>query len=146
VDVIDVAAKKVAASWPVDPASSPTGMALDTATHRLFVGGGKALVMMDATSGKVLSSVPICNGTDATWYDPGAKLAFVSCSEGKVTIARVSGDTMAVVQTLDTSRGSRTMTLDAGTHKIYLTAASPASGGGRGYDPNSFHVLVYGPK
>ena len=29
IDVIDVAAKKVSASWPVAPGSSPTGMALD---------------------------------------------------------------------------------------------------------------------
>src|SRR6187401_1469065 len=32
IDVIDVAAKKVTASWPVAPGTSPTGMALDNAT------------------------------------------------------------------------------------------------------------------
>jgi YVTN family beta-propeller protein len=146
IDVIDVAAKKVVASWPVAPGTGPTGLALDIATHRLFVGAGGFMVMMDSTNGKVVSTVPICNGTDATWYDAGTKLAFSSCRDGKITIARVAGDTMAVVQTLDTSAGSRTMTLDAGTHKIYVTAAKPPAGGGRGYDPESFHVLVYGMK
>jgi len=146
VDVIDVAAGKVSTSWPVAPGSTPTGMALDRATHRLFVGANSHMVMMDSTSGKVVSTVPICTGTDATWYDAGTKLAFSSCRDGKITIAKVAGDTMTVVQTLDTSAGSRTMSLDAGTHKIYVTAAKPNASGGRGYDPESFHVLVYGMK
>ena len=147
VDVIDIAAKKVTASWSVAPGLDPTGMALDIATHRLFVGAGSHMVMMDtANNGKVVASVPICVGTDATWYDAGTKLAFSACRDGKVTIAKVAGDTMTVVQTLDTSAGSRTMSLDTGTHRIYLTAAKPQTGGGRGYDPESFHVLVFGMK
>ena len=146
VDVIDAAAKKVVASWSVAPGKSPTGMALDITTHRLFVGADTHMVMMDSTNGKVVASVPICGGTDATWYDAGTKLAFSSCRDGKITIARVAGDTMTVVQTLDTAMGSRTMSLDAGTHKIYVTAAKPNATGGRGYDPASFHVLVYGVK
>jgi len=146
VDVIDVAAKKVSASWSVAPGSEPTGMAIDNTMHRLFVGANTHMLMMDATNGKVVASVPICGGTDATWYDAGTKLAFSSCRDGKVTIAKVDGDKMTVVQTLDTSAGSRTMSLDSATHKIYLTAAKPNASGGRGYDPASFHVLVYGMK
>ena len=146
VDVIDVAAKKVSASWSVAPGKGPTGMALDITTHRLFVGADSHMVMMDSTYGKVVASVPICAGTDATWYDAGTKLAFSSCRDGKITIAKVAGDTMTVVQTLDTSAGSRTMSLDAGTHRIYVTAAKPNASGGRGYDPESFHMLVYGMK
>lgn len=146
VDVIDVAARKVAASWPVAPGTSPTGMALDRASHRLFVGAGKLLVMMDATSGKIVSSVAICAGTDATWYDAGTKLAFSSCRDGHITVARVDGDTMTVTQTIDTAIGSKTMGIDTSTHKLYVAAARPRAAGERGYDPDSFHVLVYGPQ
>jgi len=144
IDVIDVAGKKVTASWSVAPGSGPTGMAFDGAAHRLFVGAGKAMVMMDAGTGKVIASVPICNGTDATWYDAGTKLAFSSCRDGKITVARVDRDAMSVVQTIETSAGSKTMALDASTHKLYVAAAKPNASGGRGYDPNSFHVLIYG--
>jgi YVTN family beta-propeller protein len=144
IDVIDVAAKKVAASWSVSPGSSPTGMSLDRASHRLFVGAGKVMLMMDATSGKVVTSVPICSGTDATWFDAGTKLAFSSCRDGHITVARVDGDKMTVVQTIDTAPGSKTMTIDTSTHKLYVAAAKPRAAGERGYDPESFHVLVYG--
>jgi DNA-binding beta-propeller fold protein YncE len=146
IDVIDVAARKVSASWPVAPGTSPTGMALDNATHRLFVGAGKFMVMMNATTGRVVASVPICNGTDATWYDAANKLAFSSCREGKITVARVDGDKMTVVQTIDTATGSKTMALDPATHRLYVAAAKPNAAGGRGYDPGSFHVLIYGMK
>jgi DNA-binding beta-propeller fold protein YncE len=145
IDVIDVAAKKVVASWPVAPGDGPTGMAVDQATKRLFVGAGKMMVMIDYTNGKVVASVPICVGTDSTWYDAGAKLAFSSCRDGKITVAKVEGDKMTVVQTIETSAGSKTMALDATTHKLYVAAAKPAAGG-RGNDPASFHVIVYGVK
>jgi hypothetical protein len=121
-------------------------MAVDHATKRLFVGAGKMMVMMDYTSGKVVASVPICVGTDATWFDAGAKLAFSSCRDGKITVAKVDGDKMTVVQTIETSAGSKTMALDAATHKLYVAAAKPNAAGGRGNDPNSFHVIVYGVK
>jgi DNA-binding beta-propeller fold protein YncE len=143
IDVIDVAAKKVATSWSVSPGSSPTGMSLDRASHRLFVGAGKFMVMMDANSGKVVTTVPICGGTDATWYDAGTKLAFSSCRDGHITVAKVAGDTMTVVQTIDTAPGSRTMAIDMTTHKLYVAAARPNTSGGRGNDPESFHVLIY---
>jgi DNA-binding beta-propeller fold protein YncE len=147
IDVIDTAAKKVIASWSVAPGDGPTGMSLDIPTHRLFVGAGKFMVMMDSTNGKVVASVPICAGTDSTWYDATTKLAFSSCRDGKVTVAHVDApDKMAFVQTIETSNGSKTMALDTGTHKIYVAAAKPAPGGGRTNDPASFHVLVYGRK
>ena len=95
---------------------------------------------MDATNGKVLASVPICGGTDATWYDPGTRLAFSLCRDGHITIASVDGNNMTVVQTLETSPGSRTMTIDSATHKR-TAAAKPNVSGGRGNDPESFHVL-----
>jgi DNA-binding beta-propeller fold protein YncE len=156
IDVIDIASHKVIANWPVAPAISPTGMAIDTATHRLFVGGGKFMVMIDAASGKVVANAPICTGTDATFFDPGTKYAFSSCSDGNITVVHEDApDKLTVVQTIATSRGARTMTLDPATHRLYTAAqnfqpadpaGTPAAGRGRGPAPipESFHVLVFG--
>ena len=83
------------------------------------------MLMMGATSGRIVATVPICAGTDATWYDATTKLAFSSCREGKITVARVDGDKMTVVQTIDTSVGSKTMALDPTTHRLYVAAAKP---------------------
>jgi DNA-binding beta-propeller fold protein YncE len=158
IDVIDVATHKVVASWPVAPGDGPTGMAIDTATHRLLVGANKFMVMLDASNGKVVASVPICAGTDATWFDPGTKLAFSSCRDGKITVAHMDApDKLSVVQTITTAPNSKTMALDAVTHKLYVAGAKPAAAdpnapaaGARGRgpqnDPNSFHVFVFGMK
>jgi YVTN family beta-propeller protein len=159
IDVIDTGRHEVIAHWPVAPAEGPTGMAVDAASHRLFVGGGPALVMIDDTNGKVVAHVPICTGTDATGYDPSTKLVFVSCSDGTVTIAHVDGpDKLTVVQTLATSRGSRTIAVDPETHRLYLAAVSyqpvdpnapPPAAGQRAARPtaiaDSFKVIVFGP-
>jgi hypothetical protein len=146
IDVIDVAAKKVVASWPVAPGTSPTGQALDIPTHRLFVGAGGFMVMMDSTSGKVVSTVPICNGTDATWYDAGTKLAFSSVSrrqdhhrQGRRRHHDRCPDARHVRGVTDDDPGCR--------HTQDLCDRRQAGCGvGRGYDPESFHVLVYGMK
>ena len=149
--VIDTKKHAVVNRWPIAPGEEPSGMAFDEQTHRLFLGcgGSKTMVMLDSTSGKVITSVPIGQGVDANAFDPGTRLAFASCGDGTVTIAHEdTPDKLTVVQTLETQRGSRTMTIDPKTHKIYLAAAkfeAPAEGQRRGkMVPGSFKILVYG--
>jgi hypothetical protein len=105
--------------------------------------------MMDSENGKVLASVPIGQGVDANAFDPETQLAFASCGDGTTTIAKEEApDKLTVVQTLTTERGSRTMTLDPTTHRIYLASAkfeAPAEGQRRGrMVPGTFKILVYG--
>ena len=155
--VIDVKTHAVVATWPLAPGEEPSGLAIDLAHHRLFsgCGGNNMMVMMDSTNGKVLGHVPIGPGVDANNYDPVTNYAFASSGgDGTVTIAQATSPTdFRVVQTLKTQVGSRTMTLDPRTHKIYLAAAQyetpatppqPGQRVRRTMVPGSFKVLVYG--
>jgi len=155
VAVIDAKAHKVLSTWPIAPGEEPSGMAYDAQNKRLFLGcGNKLMVMMDSETGKVLSSVPIGQGVDATKFDSGTMLAFCSCGDGTVTIAHEdSPDKLTVVQTIKTEPRARTMALDTKTHKIYLASArfgaatDQPSGGKKGRPsavPGTFKVLVYG--
>jgi YVTN family beta-propeller protein len=139
VAVIDAKTHEVVSKWPIAPGEGASGMAIDAAHHRLFLGcGNKLMVMMDSSTGKVAGTVPIGDGVDANAFDPGTQLAFASCGDGTTTIAHEdSPDKLTVVQTLKTERGARTMTVDPKTHKIYLAV-------GQRNTPNSFKVLVYG--
>lgn len=152
---IDTKEHKVVNRWPIAPGEEASGMAIDLAHHRLFLGcGNKLMVMMDSANGKVVGSVPIGDRVDANAFDPETGLAFASCGDGTVTIAHEdSPDKLTVVQTLKTERGAKTMALDPKTHKIYLASAKyepmpeqPA--GGARQRPKmiagSFKVLVYG--
>jgi DNA-binding beta-propeller fold protein YncE len=147
---IDTKTHTVKKRWPIAPGEEASGLAFDEKNHRLFLGcgGSKTMVMMDSESGKVLASVPIGDGVDANSFDPATQLAFASCGDGTVTIAKEEGDKLTVVQTLKTEKGARTMTIDPATHKIYLASAKfsePAAGQRRGkMQPGSFKVLVYG--
>ena len=155
VAVIDTKTHAVVNSWPIAPGMEASGMAMDLANHRLFIGcGNKMMVMMDSTNGKVIATVPIGQGVDANMFDHGTKLAFSSNGEGTVTIAREeTPDKLMPVQTLATERGARTMALDAKTHKIYLASAKfepvPEQPPGAPRQrpkmiPGSFKILIYG--
>ena len=155
VAVIDAKAHKVLSTWPIAPGEEPSGMAYDAQNKRLFLGcGNKLMVMMDSETGKVVGSVPIGQGVDATKFDSGTMLAFCSCGDGTVTIAHEdSPDKLTVVQTIKTEPRARTMALDTKTHKIYLAsakfgaAADQPAGGKKGRPsavPGTFKVLVYG--
>ena len=47
ITVVDMRTNAVVTSWPLQ-AEGPTGLAIDTKTHRLFAGCDKKLVVMDA--------------------------------------------------------------------------------------------------
>jgi DNA-binding beta-propeller fold protein YncE len=142
-------------AWPLKPGKEPAGLAVDSENHRLFVGcRNKRLILLDDHSGKVLSSVPIGAGVDATAFDPSTHLVFCSGSDGTTTIARAeTPDTLAVIQTLHTEKNARLMALDPLTHKIYLATTDyeaqldpdPGVPAPRPRTlPDSFKLLVYG--
>jgi YVTN family beta-propeller protein len=128
VAVIDTAKHELLAKWPLAPCQRPTGIAVDTETHRLFVACGNGLMaMMDSTNGKIVTTVPIGGRADGAKFDQKTKLAFASSGQGTVTIAHEdSPDKLTVVQTLETASGARTMTIDPVTHRIYLPVATMA--------------------
>ena len=157
VAVIDAAKHEVVARWPLAPGTEPTGIALDAAHHRLFATcHNKMMEMLDTTTGKVVGSVPIGAGVDGCAFDDATQLAFASCGEGTMTIAKQEGPaTLTVVQTLKTERSARTMAIDPQTHRIYLPSAqfepgpSPSPGASPTRPkmvPNTMKLLVYGPE
>lgn len=141
--------------WSIAPGEEPSGMAIDRKNHRLFiVCSNKKMIVLNAETGKVTADLPIGDGTDAASFDPDTKLAFSSNGEGTMTIVREdSKDKFSVVENVTTQRGARTMTLDTGTHKVYLPTAqfgaTPAPTAERprprpSLVPDSFVILVFG--
>ncbi len=151
IKVIDIATHTVTATWPIAPGESASGMAIDLDNHRLFIGcDNKLMLMVDSTSGKIVSSVPIGGGVDSNWFDPGTRLAFSSNGgAGTLTVAHEdSPSALKVVQTLKTRPGARTMALDPSTHTIYLatTDYEPQAPGSKERPKavaGTFRILVY---
>jgi DNA-binding beta-propeller fold protein YncE len=126
---VDLHSRTVLARWPTAPGGHPTGMAIDKAHHRIFIGARKPqdLVVMDTNTGKVVSALPIGSGVDADQFDQGQ--AFASCGDGTLTVAGEHGGSFTVEQVVKTAPGARTMGLDTSTHTLYLPTAElePAS-------------------
>jgi len=146
---------KVKSRWPLAPCESPSGLAIDKKNRRLFVGcDNKMMAVVNADTGKVMTTLPIGDGVDADRFDPDKKLAFASCGEGVLTLVKEdSPDKFSVVQNLKTERGARTMELDPSTHKIYLVTAKfgppPAATAEQPHPrpsilPDTFEVLAVG--
>jgi DNA-binding beta-propeller fold protein YncE len=136
--------------WPLKPAEGPSGLAMDLKHRRLFSGcDGKMMPVTDADSGKIVATIAIGDGVDATAFDPGTQLAFSSNGEGTLTVAHEdSPDKYSVVENVPTKKSARTMGLDLKTHNVFLPAAdfdAPAAGERRGkMKPGSFVLLVVG--
>ncbi len=152
----NAAAKKITATWPLTKCESPSGLAIDLEGHRLFaVCDGGMMAVVDAKSGKTIANPAIGEGPDATRYDAAHKLAFSSNGGGTLTVIDASKSNYPVLQTLETQKGARTMTLDTTTGRIYLATAisgprpAPTAANPHPWPsikPGTFTILVVGQK
>ena len=138
---------------PIGVAKTPTGLAYDAKTNRLFIGCREKpmMVVMDAGSGKVIANFPIGAGVDFAGFDPKSRLAFFSCGEGTLNFFHEkSANEIEDAGALKTQPSAKTLAFDAKTGKIFLPAAEylepPAGAPGkrprRTVKPGSFVVLV----
>jgi DNA-binding beta-propeller fold protein YncE len=111
--------------WPLTGCESPSGLAIDRKNRRLFAGcDNKAMPVVDADTGKIVATLPIGEGVDATAFDDETALAFASCGEGVLTVVHEdSSEKFSEVENVKTQRGARTMALDPKTHKVYTVMA-----------------------
>jgi DNA-binding beta-propeller fold protein YncE len=152
IESLDPNQLEVKARWPLAACEGPSGLAIDREHRRLFSGCDKLMAIVDADSGKELTTLPICDGVDAAAYDPETSLAFASCHDGKLTVIREeSPDKFSVAETATTQEGARTMALDPKSHEVYTVTAKfgkpPATTADNPHprpsiEPDSFVVLV----
>jgi len=133
---IDARKDSVEQRWPLAPCEAPSSMAMDKANRRIFIGcRSKVMAVVDADSGKVITTVPIGDHVDASAFDPESKLIFNSNGEGTISIIHEdSKDKYSVVQTVKTVPRARTMALDLKTHQAFLSTI----------EDGQFEVLVVG--
>jgi len=141
IQVLDAKSMKVQSSWPLAPCDGPTGIAYDRANDRIFSGCGKTSVVLDAKTGKIVTTIANGEGVDALGWDPKEKLIYIPAGrDGNVTVAHQdSPDKYSVVGTVQTMARAKTITVDPVTHNAYLfqpeygpaPAGAPPGPGGR---------------
>ena len=119
--VVDMKKLEVINRWSLAPGEGPTGLAIDVSTKRLFSGCDEKLIVMDATTGKIIDSLPIGDGCDGVAFDPESKLIFTANGVGTMTVIKeISANQYKVIDNITTKRGARTISLDQQTHTVYL--------------------------
>jgi hypothetical protein len=120
------------------------------------------MVIMSATDGKIITTLPLAGGSDGAVFNPATMEAFSTGGNGTMTIVKENSPTSFVVeQNLQTMNGARTITLDSKTGHLFTmsqergpapapapTAAGAPAPGGRGPQgttvPGSFTILMVG--
>jgi len=123
---IDTATNQIAARWPVPDCESPHGLAINPASHRLFVSClNEQLFVLDSHSGQVITHLPIGKGSDAVVFDPKRKLLFSSNGkDGTISvIAEKDPKTYVSLQPIKTVISARTMGINPATGRLFLAAA-----------------------
>lgn len=148
---VDPLAMKVVRRWSLAPCASPTGLAID-ARHEVLFSGCRSGVMAisDANAGKLITTLPIGQGVDATQFDAGRGDAFASNGDGTITVIHEDAPArFHVVENVPTARGARTMALDAREHRLYTVTSDfgpmPQGQPGRRRPPmvpGTFRLLV----
>lgn len=155
--VFDLKTLAPKAKWSVAPAEGGTGLAIDTANHRLFSACGNSKVaVLDSDTGKVVATPTIGEDPDGLTFEPSTHRIFVSNNDGTLTILQQdSADKYSLLQTVKTQAGCRTITLDAKTGRVMTCAPqygpkpAPVAGGPKPRAPilpGTFEALVVGTK
>ncbi len=157
-EIVRIDAKKLAITgrFPLAPCQEPTGLALDAKHGRLFVGCGNSMMaVVNAGSGKVITTLPIGPGVDGADFDATTGDVFNACGkDGTLSVIHQdAADKYHVLQNLSTQLRARTLAVDTASHRVFLSAAQfgdkPAPSAA---DPNpraptlpgTFVVLVVG--
>ena len=152
--VVDLKTFKVIDLWPLAPGESPSGLAIDTRTNRLFstCSDSKLLIVMDATNGKIVAKLPMGNGVDGAAFDENKKIIFAPDGRSG-TIASYkekSANEFEDLGIITTKAGARTITIDKKTGDLFLPTAEfePADPQNaherRKMIPGTFQVLKVG--
>jgi YVTN family beta-propeller protein len=121
---IDSATLTVKDRWPVAPCQAPSSLGFDADNNRLFLGcRSKVMAVVNASDGKVVASYPIGDHADATAFDPASKVAFTSTGDGNIfAFHQDSPDSYSALPTITTAKGSKTMTIDKKTQRLFVPA------------------------
>jgi len=104
--------------------TEPRALAIDGKHGRLFVAcNNMKMVVLNASSGDMVTTLNTGPGTDAVAYDPDRSMIYVSNggAQGSLTIIHQDqADTYAVVQVLPTRQRARTLAVDPSTGEVFL--------------------------
>jgi len=165
VTVVDAKTMKAIAHYPFgDSGGGCNGLAFDGKNKVLFAACARSgnpadpmkpqMVILSATDGKILATLPLAGGSDGAAFNPSTLEAYSTQGNGTLTIVKeTSPTTFEVEQNLKTMNFARTIAFDSKTGHIFTMAdergpapsTPPGGRAGRGAPiPGTFTILMIG--
>ena len=122
--VIDLAAAKQVASWPVPGLQANFPLAIDqssTAVATVFRHPPR-LVLLDTKTGTVTQQLDTCGDADDVFFDTKRRRIYVSCGAGEVDVFQREAAGYSSVARIQTSSGARTSLFVPELDRLYVAA------------------------
>ncbi len=135
----DPKAPTIEATYPTGNCGS--GLVLGPSQHLLVgCGGGKPLIVLDALTGKVLTSVEGTKGADEVWYNPGDNNYYApSAFGGNPTLSVIDAASNKLLSNLPAGPGSHSVAAFRENNHIFVPIAIPTAAA-----PNDVCNVMFG--
>ncbi|HET6164746.1 MAG TPA: YncE family protein [Planctomycetota bacterium] len=120
--VVDLKKLEVAKRFPVEPQKLLRGIAVDPASHRLFLGVAEdQLAVVSAESGKSVATLLLRREVRAVAFDPGTQCLLARTGDRSLSVIHLdSPDRFTVVEHVATDAASPLFALDPKSHEVAL--------------------------
>jgi len=128
--VIDKAARRIVARWPIHGAAQNALAQLDEATHRLFIVARDPgrFIVLNSDTGAHIASLAAPKRVDAEIFDVANRRVYAPGGEGYIGVyAEVDPGHFAELAQVPSSVGAKTAILVPELHRLYV-AVSPGEG------------------
>jgi DNA-binding beta-propeller fold protein YncE len=128
--VIDKAARRIVARWPIDGAAQNALAQLDEATHRLFIVARDPgrFIVLNSDTGAQIARLAAPKRVDAEIFDVANRRVYAPGGEGYIGVyAEVDAGHFAELARVPSSVGAKTAILVPELHRLYV-AVSPGEG------------------
>ena len=142
--VIDLKQRSVIATWQLTKGKRNMALAIDKASHQLYVGCRDtdvrgSIVVVDLEAGKELERLPIGGWVDSLFYDPERRRIYASSGIGEVfTYERQADGSYKALESVDTAVMAKTSLYSQDLDRLFV--AVPHLGG------TTAKVLVFKPQ
>ena len=133
IEVIDIQNRTDVVKWANEGAVGNYPMALDEASHRLFVvyREPSELHVIDTGTGKVIASLAVSGDPDDIFYDAENKQIYVSGGQGFIDIISEQGGNYVEIAKIPTENGARTSLFVPQLHRLYVAVPDYSGDGAR---------------
>ncbi len=119
VDMLDLNSYKVLSVWKPGIKGSGKPIVYDHRTNRFILGTtDRKMLVLDPSSGAVLTAIPVKGAVDETVIDEGARRAYVGDKAGLIEVIDLDQD--KVVDSLPSEKNVHTLAVDTKTHTVFV--------------------------